>query len=70
MGGYNLKDEFKLTDEQLNLEIEETDLSGLAACFDNVDGYVEKLGLTTGQQTVTFQRQFQTNDVHTLKKYN
>ena len=45
-----LKDEFKLTDEQLNLEIEETDLSALAACFDNVDDYVEKLGLTTGNK--------------------
>ena len=47
----SLKKETKITDEQLDTRIEETDLPELAACFDNTDDYVEKLGLTPGQQT-------------------
>ena len=41
----------KITDELLNLRIQESDLYELAACFDNTDDYVEKLGLSDAQQT-------------------
>ena len=39
-----------MTDEQLNTRIEETDLPELAACFENTEDYVEKLGLSPPQQ--------------------
>ena len=47
----DLKQEMKVTDEQLDSRVEEADLPDLAACFDNTDDYVEKLGLTPGQQS-------------------
>ena len=47
----DLKQKMKVTDEQLDLRVEEYDLPELAACFDNTEDYVEKLGLTPGQQT-------------------
>ena len=46
-----LKNETELSDEQLDAEIEERDLSDVAAFFDNTEDYVEKLDLSPGQQT-------------------
>ena len=46
-----LKRETKVTDDQLDSRIEEADLPEVAACFDNTEDYVEKLGLSPGQQT-------------------
>ena len=46
-----LQTTMNITDEQLNLIIQETYLCELAACFDNTDDYVEKLGLSDAQQT-------------------
>ena len=36
---------------QLDTEIIEHDLHSLAECFDNVETYLDKLGLNAGQQT-------------------
>ena len=47
----NLREETKVTDEQLDTAVEEADLPELAACFDNTEDYVEKLQLSPGQQT-------------------
>ena len=47
----DLKDNTKVTDEQLDTAVEEADLPELAACFDNTEDYVEKLQLSPGQQT-------------------
>ncbi len=42
----------KFTDEQLDTRIEKTDLPQLSSYFDNIhDSYLEKLGLSSGQQT-------------------
>ena len=41
----------KVSDEQLDTEVEEADLPALARCFDNTEDYVEKFQLTSGQQT-------------------
>ncbi len=46
-----LQTTMNITDEQLNLKIQETYLYELAACFDNTDDYVEILGLSDAQQT-------------------
>ncbi|XP_064397038.1 uncharacterized protein LOC135343935 isoform X2 [Halichondria panicea] len=46
-----LQTTMNITDEQLNLNIQETYLYELAACFDNTDDYVEILGLSDAQQT-------------------
>ena len=46
-----LKTETNVSDHQLDGRVEEADLPELAACFDNTEDYVEKLQLTTGQQT-------------------
>ena len=46
-----LKRETQITDEWLDQRLEEADLPEVAACFDNTEDYVEKLGLTPGQQT-------------------
>ncbi len=46
-----LQTTMNITDEQLNLKIQERDLYELAACFDNTDDYVEILGLSDAQQT-------------------
>ena len=54
----NLKKKFKVSDEQLNIRIEETDLPELAECFENTDDYVEKLKLLPGQQTDVKTRSF------------
>ena len=40
-----------VTDSYLNMEIEEADLLELAAYFDNIEYYLEMLGLTPGEQT-------------------
>ena len=42
---------YNITDEQLNTEIGEENIYDLAGCFDCVDTYLDKLGLTAGQQT-------------------
>ena len=47
----SLKENTKVTDEQLDTAVEEADLPELAACFDNTEDYVEKLQLSPGQQT-------------------
>ena len=53
-----LKKELRVTDEQLNLELVEADLPDIAALFDNTHEYVEKLGLTQGQQTDVKEKTF------------
>ena len=47
----DLKREFRPTNEQLDAKVGDCDLPELAACFGNTEDYVEKLGLTPGQQT-------------------
>ena len=47
----DLKRELRLTDKQLDATVEDSDLPELAGCFENTEDYVEKLGLTPGQQT-------------------
>ncbi len=46
-----LKRRTGVSDTQLDTEVIEHDLYNLAACFDNVDTYILKLGLLPGQQT-------------------
>ena len=41
----------RVLDSQLDENIQEPDLYWLAAYFDNTEDYVEKLGLSPGQQT-------------------
>ena len=43
--------EYDVTDEQLNTKIREEDIYDLAGYFDCVETYLDKLGLTAGQQT-------------------
>ena len=43
--------EYNITGEQLNTKIREKDIYDLAGCFDCVETYLDKLGLTAGQQT-------------------
>ena len=47
----DLKRSTGVSDTQLDTEVIEHDLYNLAACFDNVDTYILKLGLLPGQQT-------------------
>ena len=47
----HLKKEVEVTDDQLDLRVEEADLPEVAAYFDNTNDYVDKLGLTAGEQT-------------------
>ena len=47
----DLRDNSKVTDEQLDTAVEEADLPELAACFDNTEHYVEKLQLSPGQRS-------------------
>ena len=46
-----LTDKYQLTTSQINGEIQREDVSYLAACFDNVEYYVDALGLSSGEQT-------------------
>ena len=46
-----MKENTRVSDEQLDTAVEEADLPELAACFDNTEDYVEKLQLSPGQQT-------------------
>ena len=46
-----LKRRTGVNDTLLDTEIIEHDLQLLAGCFDNVDDYLDQLGLTAGQQT-------------------
>ena len=57
----DLKEETKVTDEQLDTAVEEADLPELAACFDNTEDYVEKLQLSPGQQTDVLRTQTSLN---------
>ena len=43
--------EADISDSQLNTNIKEEDIFDLAGCFDCVEAYLDKLGLTAGQQT-------------------
>ena len=43
--------EYNVNDEQLSTKISEEDIFDLAGCFDCVETYLDKLGLTAGQQT-------------------
>ncbi len=45
-----LKERTKVTDSQLDTEIEETDMIVLAAHFDNVDTYAVQLGLDPSER--------------------
>ena len=62
-----LEKETELSDEQLDAEIEERDLSDVAAFFDNTEDYVEKLALSPGQQT-DVRTQAYVNGTHTGMK--
>ena len=42
---------YGISEEQLNVKIREEDIIDLAGCFDSVLTYLDKLGLTAGQQT-------------------
>ena len=46
-----LKERTKVTDSQLDSEIEETNMIDLAAHFDNVDTYAVQLGLSPAEQS-------------------
>ena len=46
-----LKSKTGISDAQLHSEIIEHDLQNLASCFDNVETYLDKLGLLPSQQT-------------------
>ncbi len=46
----SVKRETKVTDEQLDRRVEETDFPHLAPHFDNATDYVEMLGLTPAEQ--------------------
>ena len=45
-----LINEYNISSDQLNSEVEESDVTFLAAYFDNVELYVKVLGLTKGEQ--------------------
>ena len=47
----DLKRELKLSDEQLDATIEESDLYHVAECYENADDYLEKFELSPAQQT-------------------
>ncbi len=47
----DLQREMELTDQQLDTKVEECDLPEVSTCFDNTDGYLEKLKLLPGEQT-------------------
>ncbi|XP_064387664.1 uncharacterized protein LOC135335907 isoform X3 [Halichondria panicea] len=55
-----LEKENKITDEQLDTRVEETDLPQLSSYFDNTDDYVEMLGLSPGQQTCVIEEKART----------
>ena len=57
----DLREETKVTDEQLDTAVGEADLPELAACFDNTEDYVEKLQLSPGQQTDVLRTQTSLN---------
>ena len=46
-----LQKETHISDCQLDTKIREVDLYDIAGCFDCVEKYLDKLGLTVGQQT-------------------
>ena len=43
-------DKYQLTTAQVNREIQQKDVSYLAACFDSVELYVDAMELTPGEQ--------------------
>ncbi|XP_064400741.1 NACHT, LRR and PYD domains-containing protein 3-like isoform X2 [Halichondria panicea] len=66
-----LKERTKVTDSQLDTEIEETDMLDMAAYFDNVETYPAMLGLSPAEQKdvkyALFLNDMQTAMFHTLK---
>ncbi|XP_064400862.1 uncharacterized protein LOC135346998 isoform X3 [Halichondria panicea] len=66
-----LKERTKVTDSQLDTEIEETDMLDLADHFDNVETYPAMLGLSPAEQKdvkyALFLNDMQTAMFHTLK---
>ncbi len=66
-----LKERTKVTDSQLNMEIKEADMWDLAAQFDDVETYPDKLGLNPAEQKdvkyALFLNGMQTAMCHTLK---
>ena len=60
-----------ISTSQVNTEITEHDLHGLAECFDNVETYLDKLELNEGQQTdikdLAYRRNTKTAMVEALK---
>ena len=62
-----LEKKTEISDEQLDAEIEERDLSDVAAFFDNTEDYLEKLELSPGQQTDVRTQAF-VNGTHTGMK--
>ncbi len=63
-----LKERTKVTDSQLDTEIEETDMWDLAAHFDNVETYPVMLGLNPAEQKDVKYALF-TNDMQTAIFY-
>ena len=47
----HLRTRCNVTDDQLNKDIDPQDIGELAQCFDNVDDYLQALGLSPGEQT-------------------
>ena len=47
----DLQRETEISNSQLDTKVREEDLYDLAGCFDCVETYLDKLGLTAGQQT-------------------
>ena len=52
----------KVTDSQLNFQIQEEDIFKLSAYFDNVESYLVHLGLSPSQQTDIKDLAFRTKD--------
>ena len=59
-----LKNETRVTDEQIDAQVEEADLPELSRYFDNTEDYVERLELSPGEQTDVRTKAF-VNGTHT-----
>lgn len=64
-----LQEKCNITEEELDLQIQEADLFELASCFDNIDDYLEKLGLSSFQQSDVQQKKFDTESTQAGMKF-
>ncbi len=58
-----------ISDEKLDLEIEESDLFEIAAFFDNTEDYLEVLGLSPSQQSDVQQEKLRTKTTQASMKF-